>query len=128
MTASEEKEIWEFQRKSFVHWRRPFLPDDPPPFVSRDKQRLNHLHHYKLNLQYTFPEDSKWALHIDADESTDVDGWIYSDHFQSRKWSTNQFSSSHLCRKRVWKRVAHKQFVAKMAPKQLSNKSLDGTQ
>ncbi len=124
MASSEEKEIWEFERKSFVHWRRPFLPDDPPPFVSRDKQRLNALEQYRLNLQFTFPPDSAWTLHKDAGQTTDGDGWIYSDHFQSRKWSTKQFASPHLCRKRVWKRVAVKQFVAKQA----STRSLnDGT-
>ena len=123
MSNIEEKEIWEFQRKSFVHWRKPFLPDDPPPFVSRDKQKLNNINQYKLNPTYTWyqPKENnnnhnknEWMIQIVDNITTDSQGWIYSDHFQSRKWSKNQFSSSHLCRKRRWKRKAKKQFVSKI--------------
>ena len=114
MTQTEEIEVWQFERKSFVHWRQPFLFDDPPPFVSRDKQQLNDLSEYKLTGPYVFEESDDWQIEITENVGTDCDGWIYSDHFQSRKWSKHQFSSSHLCRKRRWKRRAKKQFVAKL--------------
>ena len=105
MSKTLEIEIWEFERKSFIHWRSPFLPDDPPNFLSRDKQQLTGLDTYKLNKQYQFDKTEEWKTE---------NNWIYSDHFQSKKWSKNQFSSSHLCRKRCWKRTAKKQFVSKI--------------
>ena len=42
------KKIWEFQHKS-LSIGETILTDDPPPFVSRDKQKLNNLNQYKLN-------------------------------------------------------------------------------
>eukprot|EP01084_Bolivina_argentea_P254792 428416_1 len=105
MNKTQEIEVWEFERKSFIHWRSPFLPDDPPHFLSRDKQELNLLNEYKLNIEYTFDKTQEWKIETD---------WIYSDHFHSKKWSKNQFSSSHLCRKRCWKRIAKKKFISKI--------------
>eukprot|EP01083_Nonionella_stella_P300771 1028553_1 len=101
MNETKEIEVWEFERKSFIHWRAPFLENDPPRFVSRHKrlneQGFNHLIEYQLNESYAFDIDDDWTI---------VKPWIYSDHFQSIHWSKNAFSSSHLCRKRCWKRIA----------------------
>lgn len=94
--------IWQFERKSVINWCKPFLSDDPPQFLSKDKQSLYSLSEYQSKeSDWQLSNDSNWEIAI-SEESTDMNGWIYSDHFHSQTWTHDSYSSSNLCRKRKW--------------------------